>query len=242
MARGLIRLSKEIMGKIDRLEQELQRRQRIARTAFELFARSGLEAISAADIARAAYVSRTNLYRYFPSKLHMLLAHFELTVQETLQAAQRRLAEGRSPQDIWKVIAGRMAELGVRYHHLVGAVASAALVGRGLGPGALLHRPASSLSSSAPSSVAPAAELPRSALSELALPVLQSMRERGQLRSNLDLRMLSQLMVDTCLLALLQGSHRTPEEVEQDWQDRLSLLLGGVLRPGCTLDWPSHTG
>ncbi|MFC6618067.1 TetR/AcrR family transcriptional regulator [Deinococcus radiophilus] len=207
------------MTKTDRQDQDLARRRRIARAAFELFARSGLEAISAAEIARAAYVSRTNLYRYYPSKLHMLLAHFELTVEETRQAALRRLAEGRSPQTIWSGVAARMADLGVRYHHLVGAVASAALTRQGAGrePEAL--------------------ERPQTALGALVMPVLLSMQRRGELREGVDLRVLSDLVVDSCLLALLQGQHRTPEEVQRDWEDRLSLLLSGALRSGRELVW-----
>lgn len=80
--------------KVDRHEQDDARRERIARAAFELFARSGLEGTSAADIARAAFVSRTNLYRYYPSKVHMLLAHFERTVRDTHDEAVRRLHAG----------------------------------------------------------------------------------------------------------------------------------------------------
>lgn len=212
------------MTKVDRQEQDTQRRRRIARAAFELFARSGLEAISAADIARAAYVSRTNLYRYFPSKLHMLLAHFEETVEETRQAAQRRLAEGKSPQLIWQAVTARMADLGVRYHHLVGAVASAALGARGR---------------SGDQAQLTAAELagPHTSLSELVKPVLLSMQQRGELREEVDVQVLSDLLVDSCLLALLQGHHRTPEEVQRDWQDRLELLLSGALRDGQRLVW-----
>lgn len=212
------------MTKVDRQEQDMQRRRRIARAAFKLFAHSGLDAISAADIAQAAYVSRTNLYRYYPSKLHMLLAHFEETVEETRQAALRRLAEGKSPQAIWHGMSARMADLGVRYHHLVGAVASAALAGS----------PRPKLGE-----VPPAAELalPQSNLSELVMPVLLSMQRRGELREGTDLRVLSDLLADSCLLALLQGQHRTPEEVQRDWQDRLELLLRGALREGQPSAW-----
>nr|WP_326493025.1 TetR/AcrR family transcriptional regulator [Deinococcus sp. SL84] len=214
------------MTKVDRQEQDTQRRRRIARAAFELFARSGLDAISAADIAQAAFVSRTNLYRYYPSKLHMLLAHFEETVEETRQAALRRLAEGKSPQAIWQGMTARMADLGVRYHHLVGAVASAALAG-----------PAEQSSLPALTDLPTEENFPQTSLSELVMPVLLSMQQRGELRDGVDLRVLSDLLVDSCLLALLQGPHLTPEEVQRDWQDRLELLLHGALREGQRLVW-----
>ncbi|MDO4262876.1 MAG: TetR/AcrR family transcriptional regulator [Deinococcus sp.] len=235
------------MTKVDRQEQETQRRRRIARAAFELFARSGLDAISAADIAQAAYVSRTNLYRYYPSKLHMLLAHFEETVEETRQAALRRLAEGKSPQAIWQGMTARMADLGVRYHHLVGAVASAALAGRGgTGPADEEDQEGAAKETGWPAPVGgpsqkvpspPQLRPPQTSLSELVMPVLLSMQRRGDLREGTDLRVLSDLLVDSCLLALLQGQHRTPEEVQRDWQDRLELLLYGALREGQQLVW-----
>lgn len=226
------------MNKVDRQEQDTLRRRRIARAAFELFARSGLDSISAADIAQAAYVSRTNLYRYYPSKLHMLLAHFELTVEETRAVALRRLAEGKSPQAIWQVVSARMADLGVRYHHLVGAVASAALTGGGAAaPRAGVPESGVAEPQSAQAQALADLAAPHSNLSELVMPVLLSMQERGQLRENVDLHILSDLVVDSCLLALLQGQHRTPEEVQRDWQGRLELLLNGILREGHTLMW-----
>ena len=113
--------------KVDRQEQDEARRDRIARAAFELFARSGLEATSAQDIARAAFVSRTNLYRYFPSKIHMLLAHFDKAVQASRDDALERLHAGANPQQVWDKVMARMADLGVRYRHLVGAVGQAVL-------------------------------------------------------------------------------------------------------------------
>ncbi|MFC6666139.1 TetR/AcrR family transcriptional regulator [Deinococcus radiopugnans] len=119
--------------KVDRHEQDEARRDRIARAAFELFARSGLEATSAQDIARAAFVSRTNLYRYFPSKIHMLLAHFDKAVQASRDDALERLHAGANPQQVWDKVMARMADLGVRYRHLVGAVGQAVLGAAPLG-------------------------------------------------------------------------------------------------------------
>lgn len=199
--------------KVDRHEQDDARRERIARAAFELFARSGLEATSAQDIARAAFVSRTNLYRYYPSKVHMLLAHFERTVRETHEEATRKLHAGAAPQAVWSHVTTRMADLGVRYRHLVGAVGSAVLRarrGESEGVGTAV------------------------ALVALVEPVLIAMRDRGALRDGVNTHLLSALLVDACLLALLHGGHRDQREVLRDWQDRFSLLLHGALAPGVT--------
>ncbi len=209
---------------MDRLEQDDARRERIARAAFELFARSGLEGTSAQDIARAAFVSRTNLYRYYPSKVHMLLAHFERTVRDTRDEAVRRLHAGAAPQVVWGQVTARMADLGVRYRHLVGAVGHAVLGAR----------------------VAPANsdEGVRTALTLVALvePVLVAMRDRGALRDGVNTHLLSALLVDACLLALLHGGHRDQREVLRDWQDRFSLLLHGALAPGVTEESVRESG
>ena len=206
--------------KVDREEQTEARRERIARAAFELFARSGLDQTSAQDIARAAFVSRTNLYRYFPSKTHMLLAHFERAVSETRSEALSRLSSGTAPQAVWQHVTARMADLGVRYGHLVGAVGQAVLGARPDSPG-----PAT-----------PGQEV-RTALTLVALvePVLHAMRLQGHLRSDANTHLLAALLVDACLLALLHGGHRDQREVLRDWQDRFSLLMYGALAPGVIL-------
>ncbi|GAA5531901.1 TetR/AcrR family transcriptional regulator [Deinococcus aluminii] len=210
--------------KVDRSEQDDARRERIARAAFELFARSGLEGTSVQDIARAAFVSRTNLYRYYPSKVHMLLAHFERTVRDTHDEAVQRLHAGAAPQAVWGHVTARMADLGVRYRHLVGAVGHAVLGAR--------------------PSAAGAGEGVRTALTLVALvePVLIAMRDRGALRDGVNTHLLSALLVDACLLALLHGGHRDQREVLRDWQDRFSLLLHGALAPGVTEDSVRESG
>lgn len=204
---------------MDRDEQTEARRERIARAAFELFARSGLDQTSAQDIARAAFVSRTNLYRYFPSKTHMLLAHFERAVSETRTEALSRLSSGTAPQAVWQHVTARMADLGVRYGHLVGAVGQAVLGARpaqGVGLGG---------------------QEVRTALTLVALvePVLHAMRLQGHLRPEANTQLLAALLVDACLLALLHGGHRDQREVLRDWQDRFSLLMHGALAPGTAL-------
>lgn len=224
--------------KVDRQEQEQARRERIARAAFELFARSGLEATSAQDIARAAFVSRTNLYRYFPSKVHMLLAHFDKAVQASRDDAIERLSAGASPQQVWEKVMTRMADLGVRYRHLVGAVGQAVL---GAGPetaSSSSSQPGPGQSGREPLGLGDrllgAGNGMRTALTLAALvePVLLAMQSQGRLRPEANVTTLSALLVDACLLALLHGGHRDQREVLRDWQDRFSLLMYGALAAG----------
>lgn len=218
--------------KVDRHEQDEARRDRIARAAFELFARSGLEATSAQDIARAAFVSRTNLYRYFPSKIHMLLAHFDKAVQASRDDALERLHAGANPQQVWDKVMARMADLGVRYRHLVGAVGQAVLGAAPLGapnPG--------KVSPVLPGPLGPADGLKTAlTLGALVEPVLLAMQAQGRLRPEVNVAGLSALLVDACLLALLHGGHRDQREVLRDWQDRFSLLMSGALAPGAAVE------
>ena len=218
--------------KADRAEQDQERRQRIARAAVELFARRGLEATSAQDIARAAYVSRTNLYRYFHSKSHMLLAHFERSVAETRNEALRRLSMGATPQAVWGIVTGRMADLGVRYRHLVGAVGQAVI---GLPVRTVGTQPGSSQGTQREQSLgmtSPEALHTATTLVALVEPVLLAMRRQGGLRQDADTRLLAAMFVDACLLALLHGGHRDQREVLRDWQERFTLLMNGALAPG----------
>ncbi|MDB5044614.1 MAG: TetR family transcriptional regulator [Deinococcus sp.] len=212
--------------KVDREEQDDARRERIARAAFELFARSGLDQTSAQDIARAAFVSRTNLYRYYPSKIHMLLAHFERTVTDTRDEAVRRLGAGSPPQAVWGQVTARMADLGVRYRHLVGAVGQAVLGARHDAPAETPLGPQGS-----------AVHDIRTAVTLVALvePVLIAMRHQGHIRPDTNIQFLASLFVDACLLALLHGGHRNQREVLRDWQDRFTLIMQGALAPGLTL-------
>ncbi|AIZ44344.1 TetR family transcriptional regulator [Deinococcus radiopugnans] len=219
--------------KVDRHEQDEARRDRIARAAFELFARSGLEATSAQDIARAAFVSRTNLYRYFPSKIHMLLAHFDKAVQASRDDALERLHAGANPQQVWDKVMARMADLGVRYRHLVGAVGQAVLGAAPLGG----TEPPAKSPLSFPARLAPADGLKTAlTLGALVEPVLLAMQAQGRLRPEVNVAGLSALLVDACLLALLHGGHRDQREVLRDWQDRFSLLMSGALAPGAAVE------
>lgn len=207
-----------------RQEQDQQRRQRIARAAFELFARTGLEATSVQDIASAAYVSRTNLYRYFPSKTHMLLAHFEQTVSETRQEALKSLRTGSTPQVVWQLIATRMADLGVRYRHLVGAVGQAVLGGQATNTTAAAEQ---ERKTRLPDNVRQELTTANTLVSTLE-PVFRAMQKQGYLAENVNTHFLATIYVDSCLLALMHSGTRSQKEVLSDWEDRLKLLIDGI--------------
>jgi AcrR family transcriptional regulator len=65
-------------------------RQIISDTARELFARRGFENVSVAEIARAAEVSETTVFNYFPTKEDLVFYGLEAFEQQLLQAVRDR--------------------------------------------------------------------------------------------------------------------------------------------------------
>jgi AcrR family transcriptional regulator len=65
-------------------------RQLIAATALALFARRGFENVSVAEIARAAEVSETTVFNYFPTKEDLIFQGLEAFEDELLQAIRDR--------------------------------------------------------------------------------------------------------------------------------------------------------
>ncbi|MCX4695582.1 TetR/AcrR family transcriptional regulator [Streptomyces sp. NBC_01408] len=59
-----------------RENKKLRTRRRLAATALELFLERGFDAVSVADVAAAAEVSKPTLFRYFPSKEDLVLDRF----------------------------------------------------------------------------------------------------------------------------------------------------------------------
>lgn len=77
--------------------RQAERRLAILRAATSLAARGGYEAVQMRDVAEGAQVALGTLYRYFPSKVHLLVA----TMQDQLQLMQvqvrKRPPSGDSP-------------------------------------------------------------------------------------------------------------------------------------------------
>ena len=65
-------------------------RQLIAATALDLFARRGFENVSVAEIARAAEVSETTVFNYFPTKEDLIYQGLEAFEEQLLQAVRDR--------------------------------------------------------------------------------------------------------------------------------------------------------
>ncbi|MFF7336723.1 TetR family transcriptional regulator [Streptomyces sp. NPDC008163] len=70
-------------------ERQEARRRRILRATAELAGRGGFEAVQMREVAEAAEVALGTLYRYFPSKIHLLVA----TLRDRLQHLRTTLRE-----------------------------------------------------------------------------------------------------------------------------------------------------
>ncbi|MFD3326742.1 TetR/AcrR family transcriptional regulator [Streptomyces sp. NPDC058701] len=79
-----------------RENKKLRTRRQLAATALELFLERGFDAVSVADVAAAAEVSKPTLFRYFPSKEDLVLDRFADRQDEAARIVRDR-APGRSP-------------------------------------------------------------------------------------------------------------------------------------------------
>ncbi|THA82926.1 TetR/AcrR family transcriptional regulator [Streptomyces sp. A0592] len=79
-----------------RESKKLRTRRQLAATALELFLERGFDAVSVADVAAAAEVSKPTLFRYFPTKEDLLLDRFADHQDEVARIVRERPA-GRTP-------------------------------------------------------------------------------------------------------------------------------------------------
>ncbi|MFE9795652.1 TetR/AcrR family transcriptional regulator [Streptomyces goshikiensis] len=79
-----------------RESKKLRTRQQLAGTALELFLERGFDAVSVADVAAAAEVSKPTLFRYFPSKEDLVLDRFADHQDEVARIVRDRAA-GQTP-------------------------------------------------------------------------------------------------------------------------------------------------
>ncbi|TXS02808.1 TetR/AcrR family transcriptional regulator [Streptomyces sp. col6] len=75
-------------------ERQEARRLRILRATAELAGRGGFEAVQMREVAEAAEVALGTLYRYFPSKVHLLVATMRDRLQHLHTALRKRPPAG----------------------------------------------------------------------------------------------------------------------------------------------------
>ncbi|WP_354640040.1 TetR family transcriptional regulator [Kitasatospora camelliae] len=91
---------------------QAERRRRILRASTALAARGGYEAVQMREVAEGAQVALGTLYRYFPSKVHLLVAVMQEQLIQLHEQVRRHAPAGEDP-------AARVAEtLTTAFHAL----------------------------------------------------------------------------------------------------------------------------
>src|SRR5881227_3699012 len=83
---------------------QLARRERILDSAMELAGDGGYDAVQMREVAERAEVALGTVYRYFPSKVHLLVAAMTRTFQ-SLQDTVRVDSSGTPEERIYRVVA-----------------------------------------------------------------------------------------------------------------------------------------
>src|SRR5215470_16718076 len=76
-----------------------ERRQRIVDATLALASRGGYEAVQMRAVADRADVALGTLYRYFPSKIHLLVSGLAMEFDRTREKLARRPVPGEAPAD-----------------------------------------------------------------------------------------------------------------------------------------------
>ena len=99
---------------------QLARRERILDAAMELATEGGYEAVQMREVAERADVALGTLYRYFPSKVHLLVSAMGRTFQSLQESV--RVDDGGSPEErVYRVVAAVTRYL-ARHRRLSGAM------------------------------------------------------------------------------------------------------------------------
>src|ERR1700726_4632257 len=75
------------------------RRKRILDATLALASKGGYEAVQMRTVAERADVALGTLYRYFPSKIHLLVSALARELERYLERLERRPVPGETPYD-----------------------------------------------------------------------------------------------------------------------------------------------
>jgi AcrR family transcriptional regulator len=110
-------------------EAQRERRRRILRAAAELATEGGFDAVQMREVAERADVALGTLYRYFPSKIHLLVSVLADEMEELHDRLKAASAGPESPADrVFAVLQRAVRALG-RNPSLYGAVIRAMMFG-----------------------------------------------------------------------------------------------------------------
>ncbi|WP_456409656.1 TetR/AcrR family transcriptional regulator [Oceanithermus sp.] len=194
-----------------RERQKQRRRERILRTAIELFKERGFQQTTAVDIAKASHVSRGTFFNYYPYKEAVLLDYGAELLDLAWREAKKSLDAGTPPLEVLQAFWDRLAELSERE------------LGR-----ELLSHLAYELVNPDPERAHAASEaLP---MGQYIAEILRPLARAGRLRSDLTPERMANSIADAFLLAVLRWAGHTPERsLAGELHKFLTVVLKGVL-------------
>jgi AcrR family transcriptional regulator len=80
-------------------ERQEARRRRILHTSAQLASRGGFDAVQMREVAEQSNVALGTLYRYFPSKIHLLVATMQDQLEHLHEALRRRPPSAQTPAE-----------------------------------------------------------------------------------------------------------------------------------------------
>ncbi|WP_291423898.1 TetR/AcrR family transcriptional regulator [Deinococcus sp.] len=193
-----------------RARQKERRRARIYGVAIELFKQGGFQATTATDIAKASNVSRGTFFNYYPYKEAVLLDYGSEVMDRLREMAEMKLASGQAPLGVLYDVWDQLADENTRERDLFPPLAYEVM-----NPNPERARTAYQA-------------LPLSKVVEL---VLRPMHQNGQLRTDLSLQRISNLIADTYLMVALRWSaYGTERPLKEEMRLALNLLLEGAVK------------
>src|SRR5260221_11677495 len=84
------------------------RRKRILDATLALASKGGYDAVQMRTVAERAHVALGTLYRYFPSKIHLLVSGLAREFERTQERLDRRPIPGETPYDRMEYVLGRI--------------------------------------------------------------------------------------------------------------------------------------
>ena len=97
-------------------------RERLFRSALELFAQKGFAETTVEDITEAADVGKGTFFNYFPSKDHILLAFSDMQLGKLEQSVEELRDSGQSLEEFMRRLVVRMSEEPLRNPGMIRAI------------------------------------------------------------------------------------------------------------------------
>lgn len=110
-------------------ESQLARRERILAATMELATEGGFHGVQMRDVAERADVALGTLYRYFPSKIHLLIGTLRQEIDRLRLGVERRPPRGNTAEERVLDVLERATRALERNHRFTGAVMRALMTG-----------------------------------------------------------------------------------------------------------------